>query len=176
MEQYKCWPLKNYIELIRILADDNHTAIILVGNEKEAVTGKKILEKVKRKNVINAMGKTTISQTAAIIHLSDLFIGNESGPLHIASALKIPSVAIFGATSPDQILSSGERCIVIRKDIPCSPCYTHHFALADCKNHFRCLTGISVSDVLKIVRKVCAKNAKTKSQHSSVSDKVWRQV
>jgi heptosyltransferase-2 len=176
MEQYKCWPLKNYIELIRILADDNHTAIILVGNEKEAVTGKKILEKVKRKNVINAMGKTTISQTAAIIYLSDLFIGNESGPLHIASALKIPSVAIFGATSPDQILSSGQRCIAIRKDIPCSPCYTHDFALADCKNHFRCLTGISVSDVLKIVRKVCAKNAKTKSRHSPVSDTVWRQV
>jgi heptosyltransferase-2 len=146
-----------------MLADDDHTGIILVGNEKEAGIGRDILEKVKRKNVIDAIGKTTISQAAAIIHLSDLFIGNDSGPLHIASVLKIPSVAIFGATSPDQILSSAKSCFVIRKDIPCSPCYTHDFAVADCKNDFQCLTGISVRDVLEMAGKARKKAAATET-------------
>jgi ADP-heptose:LPS heptosyltransferase len=74
------------------------------------------------------------------------FIGNDSGISHMAAALGLPTVAIFGPTDPRVWSPRGEKVVVVRKEIPCSPCPQERFF--QCKN-FECLKGIEISEVLR---------------------------
>ncbi|MCF6153670.1 MAG: glycosyltransferase family 9 protein [Candidatus Brocadia sp.] len=151
---YRCWPLEKYISLIQRLIKELQLKIIIIGNRGDIETGKRILKEVESPDIISVMGRTTLAQMVAIIKVSSLFLGNDSGPLHIALALKIPSVAIFGSTSPEQVIGPQEGCIVIRKNLACSPCYVHqHDYTPDCKD-FPCLSEISVDEVFNAVKKV----------------------
>ena len=74
-------------------------------------------------NIINLTGKTTIKELSEKIAGLSLFITNDSGPMHIAGAYKIPTVAIFGSTSDVETNQwHNEKSIVVRKNISCSPC------------------------------------------------------
>ena len=159
---YKSWPINNYIELIRGLIDLYDSMIVLVGSEGEAIIGEQIIKKVNRTNLINTIGKTTISQMAAVIHLTDVFVGNESGPLHLALVLNTPSIGIFGPTTPEQILHSSRNCIAISKKLPCKPCYTHQYAFEPACNNIECLKLISVEEVKQGVEKLFASLTKYK--------------
>ncbi len=155
---YRCWPLENYIALIKRLIKELQLKVIISGNTGDIETGKRILREIESPAIISVMGRTTLAQITAIIKLSNLFLGNDSGPLHIALALKIPSVAIFGSTSPEQVIGPQERCVVIRKTLACSPCYVHQYDYRpDCKD-FRCLNEITVDEVFNAVKKVLSGN------------------
>lgn len=152
--QYKCWPFENYITLIQRILKEFGAKVIIVGSKGEAELGEKIIKKVHGTAFINTIGKTTIGQMTALIKKSHLFIGNDSGPLHISSALGIPSIGIFGSTSPIQILSNPEQCLVVKKDLSCSPCYIHQANFKALCNSPECLTSISVSEVENAVRDI----------------------
>ncbi len=155
---YRCWPREKYISLIQRLIKEQQRKVIIIGNRGDSETGKRILREVESPHIISVMGMATLAQTAAIIKCSSLFLGNDSGPLHIALALKIPSVAIFGSTSPEQVIGHQERCVVIRKNLACSPCYVHQYDYRpDCKD-FRCLNEITVDEVFNAVKKVLSDN------------------
>ena len=122
---YKAWPLKNYIGLITELVGRYDGSVFLIGSPSEKEIGVSITDKIKDRRVINLIGSTTISQMSAVIKNASLFIGNDSGPLHIACALRVPSVAVFGPTSSMQLLPYASGCMVVRSGLPCSPCYLH---------------------------------------------------
>lgn len=151
---YKAWPITNYIELIRKMIEQYNGSIFLIGSPSEKEIGTGITDKIKHGHVINMIGSTTIFQMAALIKNASIFIGNDSGPLHIACALKVPSVAVFGPTSSIQLLPSDSNCTVVRRDLPCSPCYLHQFDFVPpCDGEERkgeCMR-ISVLDVLSSV-------------------------
>lgn len=155
---YRCWPLEKYISLIQRLIKEQQLKVILTGNKSDIETGKKILKEVESPDIISVMGRTTLAQTAAIIKLSNLFLGNDSGPLHIALALKVPSIAVFGSTSPEQVIGPQERCVVIRKNLACSPCYVHQYDYTPACKDFQCLNKISVDEVFNAVKKVLSDN------------------
>ncbi|OGC48199.1 hypothetical protein A2W32_02575 [candidate division WWE3 bacterium RBG_16_37_10] len=96
---------------------------------------------------------------AAVINLSQLFIGNDSGPLHLALALKVQSVAIFGFTSPHQVLSTRERCIVINKQLPSSSLYMHQYKYTPNLKDVNYLNQITVGDIMDGVRKALFNNS-----------------
>lgn len=154
---YKCWPLNNYIKLISTLLERCRGTVILVGSKDEKEVGEDIQVKFNNDRLINKIGMTSIAQMAAIIHNAFLFIGNDSGPLQIAFALKVPSIAIFGPTSPTQILSHNCECSVIKKNLLCSPCYLHqHDFVPLCKGSSRegeCME-IPVSTVFSVVEAI----------------------
>lgn len=156
---YRCWPLENYIALIKRLTKELQLKVIIIGNTGDMETaGKRILKEVESPAIISVMGKTTLAQMAALIKVSNLFLGNDSGPLHIALALKIPSVAIFGSTSPEQVIGQHERCVAMRKNLACSPCYVHQYDYRpDCKD-FRCLNDITADEVFTAVKNVLSDN------------------
>ncbi|MBC2694136.1 MAG: glycosyltransferase family 9 protein [Desulfobacteraceae bacterium] len=153
---YKMWGVENYKMLINQLLKEFKATVILIGSKDEEEMGKQIYDGVGNPFLIDMTGKTTIPQLSAIIKESDLFIGSDSGPLHIALTVKVPSVAIFGPTSPEQIISPShrDRCMVVRKKIGCSPCYLHQSNVVPSCRKIRCLKEISVEDVLKAIRKV----------------------
>ena len=155
--KYKCWPIEKYTLLIRYLLKEFSAEIIIIGSKSEIDIGKRIFEKIQNPSLINMIGKTPITQMAAFIKLSHLFIGNDSGPLHVALSLGVPSIAIFGPTSPKQVISSTEKCIIISKEISCSPCYLHQPGFKPYCDDIKCLTEITVEEVIKYVRKMLSK-------------------
>lgn len=152
--RYRCWPLEKYIALMKRLRDELNAAIVIIGSKDEQDMEEKISAAMKPDTVISMIGKTTIPQMAALMKLSTVFIGNDSGPLHIALALKVPSVAIFGSTSPEQILTPDVPCVVIKKkDVSCSPCYVHQYDYEPSCAYFTCLEEITVDEVFQGVKK-----------------------
>lgn len=93
--------------------------------------------------VINLAGKTNIRELMALIQACDIFLTNDSGPMHIASALGTPLLALFGSTSDTATgpYSGGQ---VIHKHVECSPCYKR-----TCPIDFRCMTRIEVDEVYR---------------------------
>jgi ADP-heptose:LPS heptosyltransferase len=149
----KCWPKANYVNLIKQLSGAyERVKIVVFGSARDRSAVQPLLEETRGPNVIDAVGKTSIPQMAALIRCSDAFIGNDSGPLHIAVALNVPAIGIFGATCPEQVIpSGGKNCIMLRKNLPCGPCYVHQpFFTPGCRDA-RCLSLISVSDVMHVL-------------------------
>lgn len=154
--QYRMWSVENYILLIKRLLKEFDGVVILTGSKNEEGIGTQICNDLGNQSVINMMGKTTVSQTAAIIRKAHLFIGNDSGPMHIALALKTPTVGIFGPTSHLQVIggAKGDRCIAVRIDVDCGPCYLHQNGYVPSCKDIKCLKGITVDQVMKAVKDV----------------------
>ncbi len=99
--------------------------------------------------VINLAGKTELRDLCALLKHCTVLVSNDTGPMHLAAALKTPVVAVFGSTSPELTcpgLPGANECRVLRGKAVCSPCY-----LRDCPIDFRCMTSITVQDVVKVV-------------------------
>ena len=99
---------------------------------------------------INLAGKTSVSQLASLLKKCQLFISNDSGPVHIASSLVVPVISIFGRNqkglSPKRWGPVGKNDRVVHKEVGCLECLAHN-----CKRDFACLKAISVEDVLNTV-------------------------
>jgi ADP-heptose:LPS heptosyltransferase len=102
-----------------------------------------------RKKPVIVAGDTDIRTTAMLIKKCALFISNDSGLMHIATAVKTPVIAIFGPTLWWKNHPWGKENLVIRKNLSCSPCY--NYSTIKCRN-IRCLETITVGEVFG---KVC---------------------
>ena len=102
-------------------------------------------------NYQNLAGKTTISELSNQISSLDLFITGDSGPMHIAAAFHVPTVAIFGPTRDDETSQwMNEKSIIVKKNLDCQPCMHRTCPL----KHHNCMKLIKAVDVLKAVRSV----------------------
>jgi heptosyltransferase-2 len=109
--------------------------------------------------IVNLVGRTSIKESAALLDQCDLFVGNDSGPMHIAAAVGTPVVAVFG---PSNIAAwrpytpTGERNVhtVVARDLPCMPCFYrgHTLGLRDGCGTRECLTLLSPQRVLDACR------------------------
>ncbi|KPA12259.1 ADP-heptose--LPS heptosyltransferase [Candidatus Magnetomorum sp. HK-1] len=105
------------------------------------------IQKQMKHHSINLCGKTTLKSLAALFERSKLLITTDTGPMHIAAALKRPVVAIFGSTAPWRTGPFGSIHDVVRVDLQCSPCLKRNCATHDC------MKQISVDMVLASVQK-----------------------
>ena len=101
-------------------------------------------------SLLNVAGKTSLRELISLISECDIFLSNDSGPMHIAYAVGTPLVALFGSTSPDLTGPVGKGNVVIKPDLPCSPCFDRR-----CKdNDMRCMYDISSDDVYLAIKKI----------------------
>jgi heptosyltransferase-2 len=84
-----------------------------------------------------------LRQFAALVERCSLFLCNDSGPMHIAAALKVPTVAVFGPTDYVRWKPRNENAVIVRKDVDCWPCGAHK-----CERGFECTKSLPVNDVL----------------------------
>ncbi len=148
------WPIGRFAELADKLMEKYKARIIIIGEHKE----KQIIERLSgamKEKPLKAIG-WALDKIAALISLADLFIGDNSGPLHIAVTLGIPTVSTMGPTDPDLWWPKGENHIVIRKKLLCSPCNK-----AFCRQH-ECMRLISVEEILGAVEMQINKSDKIK--------------
>jgi len=137
----KRWPVSRYAELAVLLQNRNKTEIIIVGSSEEIPLAESIASSMNKKPLILS-GKTNLRQLASIISHADLFITNDSGPMHLANALKIPIVALFGPTDPLITGPLHSPSTVIHKKASCWPC-----SYRECPFDHRCMMKIEPEEV-----------------------------
>ena len=148
----KIWPKERFARVVDRLADEFKVKVVVVAGLDDVDIGRDLLALL-HCPYIDATGKTTVSELASLLRRCHLFISNDSGPVHIASALGRPVVAIFGRSQPG--LSSrrwgptGKDDIVLHKDVGCKMCLAHN-----CQKGFACLKAISVEEVLSAARRL----------------------
>ena len=101
------------------------------------------LLRLTRNKPINAVGKTSITELIALIKRCHVFISSDSAPMHVASSVDAPLIAIFGPTDPKRHLVPPSHHQVFWKEIQCSPCY-----LRSCPIGLICMKKITVQEVL----------------------------
>lgn len=145
----KRWPWEYYAELGKRLQQEAAVGILLFGNQQDRIITDQI-ERWLPQSALNLAAELTLMETAAAIACVQLFITNDTGPMHIASALKIPTLAIFGPTTKELgFFPLGERSEVIEHpSLSCRPCT--HMGRNDCpKKHFRCMNEILPQQVFE---------------------------
>jgi heptosyltransferase-2 len=153
----KQWPLENYVELGLWLQREHHARILVVGGIADMGIGRELASKL-GPSAIDASGKTTLKQTAALLKRCCLFIGNDSGPMHIASAVGAPVVGIFGPSCPHRFMPWNNPRVIVREPVPCSPCITanHNDRCEQCIwPETYCLSRITLNHVKKAVHTIC---------------------
>jgi heptosyltransferase II len=102
-----------------------------------------------RHPLIDIAGATNLQEAIALIARCSLFISNDSGLMHVAGALGVPTIALFGSTNPTTTSPVGERSVVIHHDVDCSPCLK-----PVCPTDFRCMEMIGVEEVCTAGRRL----------------------
>jgi heptosyltransferase II len=115
--------------------------VIILGGKSDADAAAEVC-KCARTEITNLAGRTDLKEAIHLISQCRLFISNDSGLMHIAGALEIPTIAIFGSTNPETTSPMGKQSLVIRREVSCSPCLKK-----TCPTDFRCMELISVDDV-----------------------------
>jgi lipopolysaccharide heptosyltransferase II len=138
------WPAERFGELSRTILERGEAQVILLGSQAEEV----LLHDVKKiaGDGIQVFSGLKLRDLMALINRCDLLVCNNSGPLHVASALKVPTVSMIGPTVTPLWLPYGQHNAVIGKELSCSPCNRAH-----CKDH-ECMESITVDEVFKAVR------------------------
>lgn len=159
----KIWYPEYFAQVIIYLLNNDYR-VILFGSGIEAYNNQKIVENVQKEvsekkleNLLDLSNKTSIQELVDWIGSLDLFLSNDSGPMHIAAALKIPLVALFGATHPTYCLPwQYDNKIIINKNLSCSPCQKKECPLG----HHLCMKEIKPQEVIEAINQLLGeKNA-----------------
>jgi len=143
----KRWPREYIVRLCDELGLKN-MRVVITGTEEDLPDANMLVNSAKNTKIINACGKTSVNQLAALIKRCAVYISADSSPLHIAAAVGTPIVAFFGPTDPCRHMPAAKDYIIINKELNCSPCYK-----TKCK-HRKCMNAISVEDVLNSIGKL----------------------
>ncbi|MDD5530265.1 MAG: glycosyltransferase family 9 protein [bacterium] len=157
----KRWGTDNFVELAKALIGKYNAKIIFIGGKEDVALSNYIKQQLSScsDKIIDFTGKISILQSAAIIKNCNLFIGNASGPTHIAAAIGTPVIAIYGADNPVNFSPPGKKVKVITPTNKCAPCF--HFY----RNFFwgmrlryiptcRALKTIKVETVLNVCKEI----------------------
>lgn len=118
----KRWRTSGFAAVADRLVEELGAEVIIVGGTDDVPLAQSIADQV-RSRVFIAAGHLSLKQTGALIERCSLFIGNDSAPQHIASAVDTPVVALFGPTDPDNFGPSSSLSSVVTAGLPCSPCF-----------------------------------------------------
>ncbi len=153
----KRWPTEKFAELAQRLIDEFDWDVVLTGAVKDIWLCEQVREAVKkgRKRVFNLAGKTTLSQLAYLMNTASVVVSNDSGPLHIASAVNKKVIGIFGPTSPMITGLYGDlKNNNIFSSVDCHrPCYNQ-----ECEKELECMNKITVDIVMDKIREVINRN------------------
>ncbi|GIW09970.1 MAG: glycosyl transferase [Dehalococcoidia bacterium] len=139
----KLWPLERYAALGKALIARAGVTVVLVGGAEDQPLAATVRQEL-RGSVLDLTGKLSWAGTAAVLQRAALFIGNDSGPAHLAAAVGTPALVIFsGQNEPAVWRPWGERVVVLQHRPACAPCGLRH-----CTRDLACLFGVSVEAAL----------------------------
>lgn len=139
----KRWLPDRYADLADRLIGALHADVLIFGSHAERPLAETIAHSMKHTPALVA-GETSLRQLMALLAQCRLIVTNDSGPMHLAAALGVPLVAIFGSTDEHATGPVGPRVRIVRRPVECSPC-----GLRECPIDFRCMNTVSVEDVYR---------------------------
>ncbi len=152
----KRWLPEYWGQLANRLHTDLGAAVVVTGSPNEADVVQAVLRGCSFRPIVLA-GQTTIPQLGALLKRADLLLSSDSGPAHMAAALGTPQVTIFGPTDPVIYAPASSRAVVLRRDLPCSPCYDAS-SIAECRfGHLNCMRQLEPEEVYQACLRVLQK-------------------
>jgi heptosyltransferase II len=135
----KCWPPDHFAKALNALLShaDADSDVILFGTPGELPVSAAIASELQRAP-INLTGKTSIADLPALLSQCHLFLGNDSGAMHVAAAVGLPVVAVFGSTDPEGTAPVTPRLTIVQQKPYCSPCF-----LRRCPTDHRCMSAVT---------------------------------
>jgi len=143
----KMWPQENFARLADILIERFNLTVVLISSPEQIKIGENVKGLMNNKPLF-LCGKTSLSDLAVLFKRSELFISNDSGPVHIACAVGTPVISIFGRNEkglgPARWGPIGAKGVALHKDVGCAECLAHN-----CKKDFLCLKSVTVEEALE---------------------------
>jgi heptosyltransferase-2 len=137
----KRWPPERFAAIADMAVDRWGAKVMIFGSGQEKDICAKVSSSMKHPP-INLCGMTELDELIALIRRCNLFVSNDSGLMHMASALKVPLVAIFGSTNPVATGPRGPRSRIVRHQVDCAPCMR-----PVCSRDFQCMLSIEPEEV-----------------------------
>lgn len=141
----KRWLPERFAAAIREISARRQCEWILFGVSKDAEIAASIAKEAGG-HVVDRVGQTKLSELIDELGSCDLLLTNDSGPMHLAAAIGVPTISLFGSTEPVLTGPIGTEHRVLRRQVECSPCF-----LRQCPIDFRCMKAIEVSEVVETV-------------------------
>jgi heptosyltransferase-2 len=133
----KRWPAAYFSDLGSQLARDGYQ-VWVAGSSKDRYIGDEIA-RASAGLCVNLCGRTTLEEVVDLLSAAQLVVSNDSGLMHVAAALGVPLVALYGSSSPSFTPPLSPRATVLKLDLPCSPCYQRECPL----QHFNCMVQLT---------------------------------
>ncbi len=144
--QYREWGVENWKKLIEIILNKGkNLKVALIGSEKDLIYE----EHLKFPIVVSFIGKLNLREVRELIKKSRLFVGPDSGPMHIASTTETPIIALFGPTTPSVFGPWKKKAVIIEGSTDCRPCNQK-----SCDYNFRCIREIKPETVFEEMEKI----------------------
>jgi len=144
----KQWFPERYAEVADRITRGWEARVLILGSREDRKVAAQVCQKA-RNPLIDLTGMTTLAEAIALISRCRLFITNDSGLMHVAAALGVPLITVFGSTDPQRTGPLGKFCRVLRKPLPCAPCLK-----TECPEDRRCMELISVDEVYDEVKSI----------------------
>ncbi|MBI3398707.1 MAG: lipopolysaccharide heptosyltransferase II [Deltaproteobacteria bacterium] len=142
----KRWMPDRFREVAKRFIHNYGAKIVLFGGKDDNGICNDLFNGIGREAILkglNLAGEVALRKSIALISRCHLFITNDSGLMHIAASLGVPTVAIFGSTDPNLTGPIGDKAVIIKKDIECSPCFER-----ECRyGHYNCFKMVAANDV-----------------------------
>ena len=148
---YRRWPADRITELGTWLQDEFQARIVILAGKSEKPLADQIERRLSGARTVNLAGRTTLRQMAAVLKLCDIFIGIDSGPMHVATAAGVPSVGLFGTGEFERFRPWGTAHDVIRIGLTCNPCSESCLF-----GRPLCIEGITFDQVKKVMSRKLA--------------------
>ncbi len=147
----KRWLAEGFAAVADRLIEELGAKVVFVGGPKDGQIMERVLSMMHQKP-LNWVGKTSLKELIAVIARCQAFLTNDSGPMHVAVAARVPTVAVFGPTTKELgFFPYGSGHIVIEKDLPCRPCSLHGAQRCPL-GHFDCMKQITPEEVFQALK------------------------
>ncbi|MBW1720642.1 MAG: lipopolysaccharide heptosyltransferase II [Deltaproteobacteria bacterium] len=144
----KRWPPERFAALADQAVEQWGARVLIFGSATDRDLGREVKASMKNR-AWNLCGETSLGEAVALIKRCRFFLTNDSGLMHVAAALEVPTVAIFGSTDPAATGPRGPHTRVVKKPTDCAPCLK-----AVCPKDFRCMLAIHPGDVWKVMEEL----------------------
>jgi len=140
----KKWPLERFAEVAnRLFPQPSQVEWQLFGAPGEKAMGEQLSALMTHARHVNHVGRTSLTELIQQLQRCRLLLTNDTGTMHLAAALGVPTVSIFGSTEPVLTGPLGNRHIIVRNHLACSPCFRRECPFG----HYECMTGVTVERV-----------------------------
>lgn len=143
-KEIKTWPVNNWLDLLKKMTGYGWTAVLVGHLQIEREKAAKITEILGPDRVVDLSGKLSLRELAAVASCCTCAVGGDSGPTHLANAVGVPTVALFGPTVPDTVFPAGPNTVVMKSKCPLQGCYNW-----ECENYETCLGSIDADAIIQ---------------------------